>query len=341
MAFLEQKIPHLRSRRGTGRAKFSAETAAVARENLVSDPFDPDLSENRRWLSVADLLGPFADAKIAVLGVPLGEGSITPGRCDLGPATLRAALRRVSTYDLETGTDLSGLRLFDAGDVTLGQAAPAEAFAPIREAVAHQAAERDLVVLIGGNNAITRPGVHGVDATLSRVGLITFDAHFDLRDTDLGLNNGNPVQALLEDGLPGANIGQIGLAPFANTRKAHDKAKMAGIAVHTLADCRTQGFAALVARELDRLSKRCDHIYVDCDIDVIDRAQMPAAPGTRPGGIAVEEFFAATRLAAMHPKVKCLDLTEFDPGTDINATGALTAARWLAEVASGFLARTR
>src|SRR6185437_8510616 len=166
MAFLEQKIPHLRSRRGSGRAKFSAETPAVAREILVSDPFDPNLSENRRWLSVADLLGPFADAKIAILGVPLGEGSITPGRCDLGPATLRATLRRISTYDLETGTDLSGLRLFDAGDVTLG-----------------------------------------------RVGLITFDAHFDLRDTDLGLNNGNPVQALLEDGLPGANIGQIGLAP--------------------------------------------------------------------------------------------------------------------------------
>jgi arginase family enzyme len=68
---------------------------------------------------------------------------------------------------------------------------------------------------------------------------------------------------------------------------------------------------------------------------------MPAAPGARPGGIAVEEFFAATRLAAMHPKVKCLDLAEFDPGTDINATGALTAARWLAEVASGFLARMR
>lgn len=307
----------------------------------MSDPFDPNLSENRRWLSVADLLGPFADAKIAVLGVPLGEGSITPGRCDLGPATLRATLKRISTYDLETGADLSGLRLFDAGDVDLRQLALVQAFVPIRDAVAAEAARRDLVVLIGGNNAITRPGVHGVDATLSRMGLITFDAHFDLRDTDLGLNNGNPIQALLEDGLPGANISQIGLAPFANTKKAHDKAKAAGIAVHTLADCRAQGFAALVARELDRLSKLCDCLYVDCDIDVIDRAQMPAAPGARPGGISADEFFAATRLAAAHPKVKAIDLAEFDPSTDANATGALTAARWLAEVASGFLMRRR
>jgi formiminoglutamase len=339
MAAFQQDIPHLRSHRGIERAKFSPETRRIARENLVTDPFDPNLSENRRWLSVADLLGPFADAKIAVLGVPLGEGSITAGRCDLGPAIVRAALKRISTYDLETGTDLSGLRLFDAGDVELKRAMPADVFAPIRDAVTRQLAGRDLVVLIGGNNAITRPGVHGIAEELSGVGLITFDAHFDLRDTDLELNNGNPIQALLEDGLPGENISQIGLAPFANTKKAHSKAKAAGISVHTLADCRAEGFAALVARELDRLSKHCDRIYIDCDIDVIDRAQMPAAPGSRPGGIAADAFFGATRLAAAHPKVKCIDLAEFDPSTDINATGALTAARWLAEVASGYAGR--
>ena len=33
-----------------------------------------------------------------------------------------------------------------------------------------------------------------------------------MRDTHEGLGNGNPVRALLEDGLPGANIAQIGLA---------------------------------------------------------------------------------------------------------------------------------
>ena len=40
-----------------------------------------------------------------------------------------------------------------------------------------------------------------------------------MRDTDQGPLNGNPVRCLLEDGLPGANICQIGLAPFANTRE--------------------------------------------------------------------------------------------------------------------------
>src|SRR5438105_13558627 len=169
----------------------------------MSDPFNASFSENRRWLSVADLLGSFPDARIALIGAPLGEGSLTPGRCDLAPSVVRTALGRVSVYDLETATDLSNVRVFDAGDLDLDSLSPATAFEPIRQAVARQAAHRDLTILLGGNNAITRPGVHGLDATLQTAGLLTLDAHFDLRDTDLGLNNGNPVQALLDDGLPG------------------------------------------------------------------------------------------------------------------------------------------
>lgn len=306
----------------------------------MSDPFDPTLSENRRWLSLADLLGAFADAPLALIGAPLNEGSITPGRCDLAPSTVRTALRRVSTYEPELGTDLSPLRIFDAGDLELGSISPADAFEPIRQAVAHHIRQRDLTILLGGNNAITRPGVAGVDRALKTVGLLTLDAHFDLRDTDLGLNNGNPVQALLEDGLPGDHVSQIGIAPFANTRKAAQKAEDAGIAVYTLADCRDIGFVNVVQQELQRLASLCDSIYVDFDIDVIDRSQMPAAPGARPGGITTGDFFAATRVICTHRAVRCVDLAEFDPAMDVSAIGALTAARWFAELLAGFLSRT-
>ena len=307
----------------------------------MSDPFDPTLSENRRWLSVADLLGGFANAKIALVGARLTEGSLTAGRCDLAPSAVREALRRMSTYDLETGADLSRIRVFDAGDLDLGSLSPADAYEPIREAVAAQTGERDLTIVLGGNNAITRPAFRGLDSTLQSAGLLTLDAHFDLRDTDLGFNNGNPIQALLDDGLPGSHISQIGLAPFANTRKAHEKAKRAGIAVHTLADCRATGVVAIIARELDRLSALCQRVYVDFDIDVIDRAQMPAAPGARAGGITATEFFAAARTIGAHANVHCVDLTEFDVNLDSGALGALTAARWFAELLAGFLTRNR
>lgn len=296
-------------------------------------------SDCRSWFSAADLLTADATAPVALLGAPLGLGSITPGRCDLAPQTIRAAMKRMSVYDLETETDLSQLRVFDAGDVALDGKEPADALAPIVERLAPLTQAHKLTLLLGGNNAVTRPAAHALDPALRSVGVLTLDAHFDLRDTDCGLTNGNPIQALLQDGLPGANIAQIGLLPFANTKKAHEKAKAAGIYVATAAACRAQGLAAIAANALERLASRCDVILVDFDIDVIERGDMPGAPGARPGGVSPQDFFDATRLICAHPKVRCVDLTEFDPSLDVAAISALTAARWTCEVFAGFLKR--
>ena len=296
-------------------------------------------SDCRSWFSAADLLTNDASAPVAILGAPLGLGSITPGRCDLAPTTVRAAMKRMSVYDLETETDLSALRVFDAGDVGLDGAQPAEALAPIVERLSPLLNAHKLTIVLGGNNAVTRPCVHALDPTLQKVGLLTLDAHFDLRDTDCGLTNGNPVWALLQEGLPGAHIAQIGLLPFANTKKAHDKAKAAGIYVATAAACRAQSLAAIAANALERLASRCDVIHVDFDIDVIERAHMPGAPGARPGGLSPQDFFDAARLICAHPKVVSVDLTEFDPSLDVANISALTAARWTCEVLAGFLKR--
>lgn len=294
-------------------------------------------SDCRSWFSAADLLTQDARAPVALLGAPLGLGSISPGRCDLAPETLRAAMKRMSVYDLETETDLSSLRIFDDGDVQIEALQPAEALEPIVERMRPLLEAHQLTMLIGGNNAITRPAAHAHG--LERVGVLTLDAHFDLRDTDCGLTNGNPIQALLEDGLPGAHIAQLGLLPFANTKKAHEKAKHAGIHVVTAAQCKREGLAAVAGFALERLAARCDVIHVDFDIDVVERSAMPGAPGARPGGVAVQEFFDATRLICAHPKVKSVDLTEFDPSLDVAAISALTAARWACEVLAGVLKR--
>jgi formiminoglutamase len=292
-------------------------------------------SEALGWRSVADLLGDHPDAPVALIGAPLNERSLTPGRCDLGPKALRAVLPRLSAYDLETEVELD-VRVHDAGDVPLKAVSPADAFEPVRDAVKAQA-HRVLTILIGGNNAITRPAAHALG--LERVGVLTLDAHFDLRDTDQGLTNGNPIQALLDDGLDGRRISQVGLAPFANTRRAHEKAMAAGISVRTARQCREQGLAAVVAQELERLSSLCDLIHVDFDIDVIDRSQWPASPGARPGGVSAQAFFDAARVIGAHPKVRGVDLTEYDPSLEVGDLGGLTAGRWLCEILAGVQAR--
>ena len=291
------------------------------------------------WKSIADLIVESGAAPVALLGAPMEAGSVTPGRCDLAPATIRRTLRRFSTYDLDEDLEL-GLAVRDLGDVAVAGVMPAEGFQPIRAAVEQAAGDHELVLLLGGNNAVTRPAVHGLGLPLDRVGLITLDAHHDMRETDQGPMNGNPVRCLLEDGLPGANICQIGLAPFANTAKMSSDAAASGIRCWNVADCDLLSLDRVVDQALDKLGG-AQAIMVDFDIDVIDRAQCPGAPGARPGGMPVRDFFRAARRLAAHPKVRLVDLTEFDPSLDVGDITALTAGRWVCEVLAGYASRGR
>ena len=289
------------------------------------------------WKSIADLIVADGPADVALIGAPMEAGSVTPGRCDLAPETIRRTLRRFSSYDVVTGAELD-LRILDAGDVGVKGVMPADGFEPIVEAVRRCTAAHGLTILLGGNNAVTRPAVHALGVPLAEVGLITLDAHFDLRETDQGLLNGNPIRALLEDGLPGANISQIGLAPFANTAKMHRDAQDAGIGVWTIADCRKVGMVPILKEALARLAHTAAMI-VDFDIDVIDRSQCPGAPGARPGGMPVDMFLEAARFLAAEPRVRLVDLTEFDPSLDLSDITALTAARWVCDILAGFSSR--
>ena len=290
------------------------------------------------WPNLSELLVlDFADAPVGLVGAPLAAGSVTPGRCDLAPGKLRDVLRRIGRYDVETARELK-TRIADYGDVALNGLTIEQATAPIRDAVATSVGAHALTLVAGGNNAVTRPAVHALGLPLSEVGLITLDAHFDMRETADGLSNGNPVRALIEDGLPGANIAQIGLAPFANSKGMHDDAIGAGNLAVTIGEVGASGIRAAVSQALAHLSA-ASAIVVDCDIDVIDRGQLPGAPGARPGGMAAHDFFAATRLLAADPRVRIIDLTEWDPPLDPTDLSALVAGRWVAECLAGFEAR--
>ena len=287
------------------------------------------------WPNLSDLIvASDANAPVGLVGAPLGAGSVTPGGCDQAPGLLRRTLRRIGRYDVETRREIATF-VADRGDVGIAGMSIEQATDPIRDAMQASVAQHALTLLVGGNNAVTRPGVLGLGLPLSRVGLITLDAHFDMRETGEGLSNGNPVRALIEDGLPGANIAQVGLASFANSKAMHDDALAAGNLVITMSEVRANGIERAIDRALAQVA-HCDAILVDCDIDVIDRSQLPGAPGARPGGMPVTDFFQAVRKLAAEPRVRVIDLTEWDPPLDPSDLSALTAARWVAECLTGY-----
>jgi formiminoglutamase len=296
-------------------------------------PDDPRWPRASAWLRGGGGDGP----RLQVLGAPLGVRSLSGGRFDLAPGAVRAALDRFSTFDGEV--DVRSVSVRDAGDLPVAEATPEEALDEIAGAVGGSLPHTEAVLVLGGDNSVTRPAVRGLGAPLERIGVVTVDAHHDLRDTSGGLNNGNPIRALLEDGLPGENIVQLGIQPFANSDPYAAVAAEAGITVHTIERVRHEGIDAVMRSALEELADRVDALYVDLDLDVLDRAFAPACPGSRPGGLRPEDVLTAARVAGRHPAVRAVDIVEVDPERDVSETTVLTAAACVLWFAAGLARR--
>jgi formiminoglutamase len=158
-----------------------------------------------------------------------------------------------------------------------------------------------------------------------------------LRD---GNTNGSPVWRLIQAGLPGKNIVQIGISDFANSKEYSTRAKEAGIFVITRAQLRNKSIADAMKQAFAHLGRNVDHIYVDLDVDVCDRSVAPACPAATPGGISADELRQAAFLAGANYKVRAVDITEIDPKRDSKDERTVRLAALLVlEIAAGYKTR--
>lgn len=298
---------------------------------------DPEWPRSHSWLAGEFSVGA---PRLAVLGLPSRLGSISPGRCDLAPDAIRHELGRLSTYDIVNNVDLRDLSVIDAGNVDIHDLSIEQAFSMSHHAVEKALEGREAIVILGGDNAVTRPGVHGLGVPLDRCGVVTLDAHLDLRRLDEGLTNGNPIRALLADGLPGNNIVQIGIQSFANSKAYFEVARNEGISVVTMDEVHSRGIVEILAERIKSLAERVEVIYFDLDLDVMDRSFAPGTPGSRPGGLAPSELLQAARWMGAHPAVRAMDLVELDPELDQSSVTSLSAAMCLTAFASGLASRS-
>ncbi len=274
-------------------------------------------------------------ADIALIGVPAHESSISTTSAHLTPAAIRSALARYSTFSTSADIDLVGNTFTDLGDVPSPDGT--DGHARVKAAVKNLLNAHKLVVALGGDNSITYSVASSLWPDLSNIGLITFDAHHDLRD---GNSNGSPVWQLIQAGLPGKNIVQIGIADFANSAEYSARAKEHGITVISRADLRTHPIAEVVKRALDIAGRGGREIYVDLDVDVCDRSVVPACPAAMPGGISADELRQGAFLLASDKRVRAIDITEIDAALDTpDQRTVRLAALLVLEAASGFASR--
>ncbi|UJP10484.1 arginase family protein [Microbacterium sp. KUDC0406] len=274
-------------------------------------------------------------ADAVLLGIPAWRSSLSPTGAHATPAAVREALQRYSaTLMTSPPLDLNAaLRIADAGDVTEPDGEEGVERAVAR--VAELAAAVDLTIAIGGDNSVTYAAARGSRAD----GLITIDAHFDLRD---GVSNGSPVRRLVEDApepIDPARIVQIGIADFANSAAYARRAADWGIRVITLDELRRRGIEDIAAEALE-IAGAGSRIHFDIDVDACDRSVAPGCPASVPGGLAAWELRALTRRIAADRRVISADIAEVDATADTeDARTVRLAALCVLELLAGLAAR--
>jgi arginase family enzyme len=292
------------------------------------------MNSDPNWPSALELLTENSSAKVALLGIPAHQTSISPTRADTTPPAVREALLRFSTYCSTHDRDMRDLKVFDAGNIKAPDHAAGEQ--RVREKV--QELTDKFVIAIGGDNSITysvATGLWGSD--IASAGLITFDAHHDLRD---GESNGSPVQRLVNAGLNGANIVQIGIADFSNSPQYATRAKDYGITVIPRSELRTCSSESVIAQALEIAGSAGGPIHVDFDVDVCDRSVVPGCPAAAPGGISADEFRDFAYLVGKSPQVASVDFTEVDAQADsVDGRSVRLLAVSIMELLCGFQGR--
>lgn len=298
-------------------------------------PHDPHWQRAAAWLKAPPATAP-ARGDLALLGIPAHATSLSPSNAHTTPAAVRQMLARYSLVSADGALDLAALDAVDLGDVEDPDGAGGEA----RVALAAEEAARSFPVLlgIGGDNSITYSLMHGMAGdTLGEWGLITVDAHHDLRD---GISNGSPVRRLVEAGLPGAHVVQIGIADFANSAFYAERAREYGITAIPRSDLRHRSVAEVAAQALEVAGRGGRPVFVDLDVDVCDRSVAPACPASTPGGISADELRQLARALACDPRVRGVDITEVDATTDAaDGRTVRLAALLVLEVAAGIALR--
>jgi formiminoglutamase len=304
-----------------------------------------DGQAGRRWHQVIRPLDSAAhDPGTALLGFACDAGvARNHGRAGAasGPQALRRHLANLAWHGDAT------THLYDAGDVTCAGDELENAQAAYAERLTGLLRHGHRVVGIGGGHEIAWASYQGVasalagDARLRRLGMINFDAHFDLRRPDVPGrgSSGTPFLQIAEAraaaGLPFGYL-CLGISEASNTQALFDRAAALGTRFVRDVDIGAAATESTVREFIDG----CDAVYCTFCLDVLPASVAPAVSAPSGLGVPPQRAFELLRLVlgecrrGAQGKLVMADVAEFNPGHDApDARTARTAARIVYELA--------
>ncbi|TGD82497.1 arginase family protein [Hymenobacter wooponensis] len=283
------------------------------------------------------------EADVCLVGLPLDFGTVLEGgRAGAAgaPDAIRRELRRYhKTYNLEHNVRLDGLRIADAGNLSLGHPEHPHNHQTIRQELARLLGQYPRVIVLGGSHDGTYSTVRGLfDAhTGQAVSGINLDAHADVKDKPDIISSGTPFGKLLREGfLTGERFTEIGLHSNLNTWEDIDFLHQQGAHIVPLAHVQADGMPEYMNRALRRLEGPA---FVSFDMDGCAEAYAPAVSAPSADGFTPRQATEAAFLAGRSERVQLFEVVEFNPIFDRDNQTARLAATIITAYLTGLAAR--
>ena len=297
-----------------------------------------DGEQGKRWHHIANatdssnglgLVGFMCD-----LGVAINKGRVGAPN---GPNAIRNALAN-QAWHVKAG-------LYDAGNVIAQTELPV-AQDVYADAVAQQLNQQSFVIGLGGGHEIAWGSYQGLLTSEgiqkhTRIGIINFDAHFDLRKPTPLASSGTPFRQIAEhcqQQRKKFNYCCLGIAKTANTQALFDYAEQTS--THYLLDhqCNLNNAINL----LENFLTTVDEVYVTICLDALPAYVAPGV--SAPSALGIQPKFVIEVLQWLGKRSqqsdfvwRLADIAEMNPDFDIDDRTAKIAARLVHEIVEAVL----
>ncbi|MEE9371612.1 MAG: formimidoylglutamase [Saprospiraceae bacterium] len=187
-------------------------------------------------------------------------------------------------------------------------------------------------IAIGGGHDIAYPHYLGIQKALGnsqKVGIINFDAHFDLRKMSKRGNSGTPFYQIHDYNKSHSldfDYMVLGIQQASNTKDLFEMAEHCNVNYIKSEQCDCSNVGA-VKEKVDQFLSGLSHIYVTVDMDGFASSFAPGVSAPSPMGFTPHFFFDVFGHIIDSDKVISMDIAEVNPIFDQDDCTSKLAAR--------------
>jgi len=307
--------------------------AAHVWDGRIDDPDDPDAFRWHQVIQFIDLNSPSLkpppkeQMRFCFLGFCSDEGvKRNKGRIGAAkaPLSIRKEMANLACHFYNKAA------LFDAGDIWCVNGDLGKAQDELAAAVARLFSMGLFPIILGGGHEIAFGQYKGIVESFEekRIGIINFDAHFDLRPYQGGASSGSPFLQIADYCLEKKidfSYFCIGIQTYSNTHSLFKTADALGVEYVLAKEISEKNFSRIF-RKLKKFINRHEHIYLTICSDVFSSAFAPGVSAPQPFGLHPEIVLKLVKYIIQSGKVLSSDIAEVSPRFDEDNQTAKLAA---------------